>query len=314
MSSTASRPADAAPRPSVLCLGETMALVTPREAVRLRTAETFAIKAGGAESTVAMYVADSGHVARWVSWLGDDPLGERILDELRAHGVDVSAVRRRHDAPTAVYLKDPGDGDTTVYYYRAGSAASRMDESVLRDIDWSGAAVLHVTGITAGLSESCAGMLAAVVAEARRRGVTVSFDVNYRPRLWPVETAAPRLAALAAGADIVFVGRDEAETLWGDGDAARLRSALGIAGRLVVKDGDIGATEVWSEDGIDRRAFVPANTVDVVEPVGAGDAFTGGYLVGLLEGEGPEGRLRRGHRFAARALGSTHDFVPRGAV
>lgn len=308
MSATGSRSIDG----GVLCLGETMALVTPRHAAPLRTADVFAVKAGGAESTVAMYVADAGHDARWLSWLGADPLGDRIVDELRESGVDVSAVRRLDDAPTAVYFKDPGDGATTVYYYRAGSAASRMDESVLAGISWQGVAVLHVTGITAGLSDGCARMLSAVIAEARRRGVTVSFDVNYRPRLWTVADAAPRLAALAADADVVFVGRDEAETLWGLGDPATLHETLSLTGRLVVKDGDVGATEVWREAGELRREFVPADTVDVVEPVGAGDAFTGGYLVGLIEGEDETGRLRRGHRFAARALGSTQDFVPVG--
>lgn len=308
MSATGSRSIDG----GVLCLGETMALVTPRHAAPLRTADVFAVKAGGAESTVAMYVADAGHDARWLSWLGADPLGDRIVDELRESGVDVSAVRRLDDAPTAVYFKDPGDGATTVYYYRAGSAASRMDESVLAGISWQGVAVLHVTGITAGLSDGCARMLSAVIAEARRRGVTVSFDVNYRPRLWTVADAAPRLAALAADADVVFVGRDEAETLWGLGDPATLHETLSLTGRLVVKDGDVGATEVWREAGELRREFVPADTVDVVEPVGAGDAFTGGYLVGLIEGEDEAGRLRRGHRFAARALGSTQDFVPVG--
>jgi 2-dehydro-3-deoxygluconokinase len=291
-----------------------MALVTPHRAAPLRDADLFAIKAGGAESTVAMYVADAGHPARWVSWLGADPLGERILAELRANRVDVSGVRVLDEAPTAVYFKDPGDGATTVHYYRAGSAASRMDESVLDDISWADVAVLHVTGITPGLSDSCSQMLRAVVAEAHRRGVSVSFDVNYRPRLWSAEVAAPQLAALAAEADVVFLGRDEAESLWGVGDPATLHARLGCCGRLVVKDGDVGATEVWSDGGRLRQIFVPANAVDVVEPVGAGDAFTGGYLVGLLEGEDHEARLRRGHRFAARALGSTHDFVPAGTI
>lgn len=294
----------------VLCLGETMAMVTPTHVAPLREAVSFAVKAGGAESTVAMYLADSGVPSSWVSWLGDDPLGWRLLDEVRASGVDVAGVQLVPGAPTGVYFKDPGDGETTVYYYRAGSAASRMDATVLAQLDWEGVAALHVTGITAGLSASCSAMLEAVMLEARRRAITVSFDVNYRPGLWSIEAAGPRLATLAALADLVFVGRDEAETLWGEGHPATLHSRLGLHGSLVVKDGSVGATEVAVVDGSVSSAFVPAHPVDVVEAVGAGDAFTAGYLGAMLGGEPVDACLNRGHGLAARTLGSTHDFVP----
>ncbi|PPF33425.1 carbohydrate kinase [Pseudoclavibacter sp. AY1H1] len=287
-----------------------MAMVTPTHVAPLREAVSFAVKAGGAESTVAMYLADSGVPSSWVSWLGDDPLGWRLLDEVRASGVDVAGVQLVPGAPTGVYFKDPGDGETTVYYYRAGSAASRMDATVLAQLDWEGVAALHVTGITAGLSASCSAMLEAVMLEARRRAITVSFDVNYRPGLWSIEAAGPRLAALAALADLVFVGRDEAETLWGEGRPATLHSRLGLPGSLVVKDGSVGATEVTVVDGSVSSAFVPAHPVDVVEAVGAGDAFTAGYLGAMLGGEPVDACLNRGHGLAARTLGSTHDFVP----
>nr|WP_258067488.1 sugar kinase [Pseudoclavibacter sp. RFBI5] len=294
----------------VLCLGETMAMVTPTHVAPLREAVSFAVKAGGAESTVAMYLADSGVPSSWVSWLGDDPLGWRLLDEVRASGVDVAGVQLVPGAPTGVYFKDPGDGETTVYYYRAGSAASRMDATVLAQLDWEGVATLHVTGITAGLSTSCSAMLESVMLEARRRAITVSFDVNYRPGLWSIEAAGPRLATLAALADLVFVGRDEAETLWGEGHPATLHSQLGLPGSLVVKDGSVGATEVAVVAGGVSSTFVPAHPVDVVEAVGAGDAFTAGYLGAMLGGEPVDARLNRGHGLAARTLGSTHDFVP----
>lgn len=294
----------------VLCLGETMAMVTPTHVAPLREAVSFAVKAGGAESTVAMYLADSGVPASWVSWLGDDPLGWRLLDEVRASGVDVAGVQLVAGAPTGVYFKDPGEGETTVYYYRAGSAASRMDSTVLEQLEWRGVAALHVTGITAGLSAGCAEMLEAVMREARRRDIVVSFDVNYRPGLWSVEAAAPRLAELATLADLVFVGRDEAETLWGEGHPETLHSSLGLCGRLVVKDGSVGATEVAAADGGTTVEFVPAHPVDVVEAVGAGDAFTAGYLGAMLGGEPVDVCLNRGHGLAARTLGSTHDFVP----
>ncbi|GAA3608493.1 carbohydrate kinase [Agrococcus terreus] len=283
-----------------------MALVTPVEAEPLRTAERFAIHIGGAESTVALYLADAGRRAAWVSRLGDDPLGRRVLDELVVHGVDVAGVELDAAAPTGVYFKDPGDDATVVHYYRGGSAASRMDVREIARMRLPEAAVVHLSGITAAISASCRALLVATMAEARAHGALVSFDVNHRPGLWSAAEAAPVLADLARRADLVFVGRDEAEALWGEGDPERLGALLAPRGALVVKDGGLGATEVHAGES----AFVPAQRVEVVEVVGAGDAFTAGYLGALLDGADAEARLAAGHAVAARALASTFDFAP----
>lgn len=296
-----------ADRDRVLCIGESMALVTPVLAEPLRSAERFAIRTGGAESTVALYLADAGHRASWVSRLGDDPLGRRMLDEVSSHGVDVSQTALMPGEPTGVYFKDPGDGATTVHYYRAGSAASRMGPEVLLDLAADDVAILHVSGILAGLSPSCAALLDATFDFASARGILVSFDVNHREGLWDAATAAPVLRELAERADLVFVGRDEAEVLWSTPDVDAIVELLELRGRLIVKDGSVGATEI-DVDG--QRTFVPAHVVDVVEVVGAGDAFTAGYLGALLRGADAGARLQAGHDTAARALGSTQDFVP----
>ena len=135
--------------------------------------------------------------------------------------------------------------------------------------------------------------------------VAVSFDVNYRPGLWSVESAAEVLLNYARQATYTFVGLDEAQTLWpGLGTARDVRDLIGDSGMLIVKDGAVGATEF---DGI-ASAFVPASVVEVVEVVGAGDAFAAGWLSAMLEGEQAPNRLARGHQFAARALSSTSDF------
>lgn len=289
---------------TVLCLGETMALVAPADPEPLETAERFVLSAGGAESTVALYLAAAGHRSAWLSRVGDDPLGRRLLRQLEANGVDTSLVGTSSTASTGVYFKDPAGDSTTVYYYRSGSAASTMDPSVLDDIQWAAHPLLHLSGITAGLSGSCRALLQSAAGTARAHGTVVSFDVNHRAGLWSVEEAGPVLADCARRADIVFVGRDEAETLWGTGDPRRLHEMLGSPRHLVVKDGSIGATD-FSADG---EVFVPAPVVDVVEVVGAGDAFAAGYLSGVLTGESTAARLQLGHSLAARALSSVHDF------
>jgi 2-dehydro-3-deoxygluconokinase len=293
--------------PEVLCIGESMILVTPVEPAPLETAEQFALHVGGAESTVALYLADRGHRAAWLSQVGDDPLGRRMLAAVGRYGVDTSAVQVVPDAPTGVYFKDPGRGSTRVYYYRAGSAASRMSGANLADVDWSATRVVHVSGITAGLSASCRELLDAVYAAARRHGVLISFDVNYRPGVWSVPEAAPVLLDLARRADVVFVGRDEAERLWEVGEPSALAALLDAPVRLVVKDGEVGATEVMAGD---EPVFVPSHRIEVVEVVGAGDAFAAGYLSQLLGGATAAERLAAGHDLAARSLSSTHDYLP----
>jgi hypothetical protein len=188
---------------------------------------------------------------------------------------------------------------TRVYYYRAGSAASRLrpETRVPR------AALTHLSGITAALSSSCAALVDRLLAERR-----CSFDVNYRPGLWPVDRAAPILRELAARAEIVFVGLDEAQTLWGVSTVADVRALLPQPTVLVVKDGAVGATS-FHPGGTD---FVPTPPVDVVEPVGAGDAFAAGYLAGLLRGLPETDRLALGHRVAAAALTVTGDVATLG--
>jgi 2-dehydro-3-deoxygluconokinase len=290
------------PPKTLLAIGETMAMVTPTAAAPVMEADAFLMDAGGAESNVASHVAALGHRAVWFSRLGADALGRRVARQLAARGVDVSRVVFDDEHPTGLYVKDPGNG---VLYYRRGSAAAQLADADAAAVSFEGVHLLHVSGITAAISASASSFLTRVIARARERGVPVSFDVNHRAPLWDAATAAPVLLDLARAADIVFVGRDEAETLWGTATAADVRALLPDAPELVVKDGDVGATAFVGGDAV----FEPALVVDVVEAVGAGDAFAGGYLAGHLSGDPISDRLRAGHLRAARTLQTTTDSI-----
>ena len=289
--------------PALIAIGESMAMVAPSRAESLLDAESIRLRAAGAESNVAGHVAALGGGAAWVSALGDDVLGRRVHQEIAAQGVDTRWVSFDATAPTGVFFKDPGRG---VSYYRAGSAASRMTPDAVARIPLEQAQVVHLSGITPALSDDCAAMIESVFERVAASGALLSFDVNHRPGLWSVEDAAPVLRDLANRADIVFVGRDEAETLWGRPSADDVRALLPAPTRLIVKDGDVGATE-FSASG---PVFVPAIPTDVVEPVGAGDAFAGGYLAGLLRGWNVQECLRSGHERAHLVLQSTSDSAP----
>lgn len=292
-------------RIDVLCIGETMALVVPARPEPVESAEDFRIEAGGAESNLACHLAAAGREVEWFSALGDDPLGRRVRQRISSHGVTTCRVLVDPSASTGLYVKDPGAG---VHYYRRGSAASRLGPEALRHIDWNEIGTVHLSGITLALSTSCRDLVHEAMRAAREHGVRVSFDVNHRPALWADhEHAASAIAEAAHEADIVFVGRDEAEALWGARSAGEVRALLPETPHLVVKDADVEATEFSGSDS----TVVPAFRVDVVEAVGAGDAFAAGWLDAFLSRSPAAERIERGHRFAARALESTGDVPSR---
>ena len=287
--------------PEVLCIGESMALFVPAEPGPPDEVKRWLRTIGGAESNVACNLPTLGVRSGWVSAVGDDPFGRAMLREVASHGVDVSACVVDPSRPTGLYVKESGAGGSPVRYYRAGSAASALGPSLLDRLDLDGVRVLHLSGITPALSDSCLALVRALL-EMPRGDRLISFDVTLRPALWTGRD--PRLLAELAGqADIVLTGDDEAQHVWGTGDPAALRALLPGPRTLVVKHGERGATLVEGEP-----LFAPALKVDVVEPVGAGDAFAAGFLAATLRGAEPLARLRQGHLQAAVTL-LTHDDV-----
>jgi len=280
-----------------------MALFVPAEPGPVEAVRTWTRSTGGAESNVACHLAGLGVRAAWVSAVGDDPFGRAVVDFVAGHGVDTSGVVVDPDRPTGVYFKTPGG----VRYYRRGSAAAGLGPALLADLP--PADLVHTSGITPALSASCHALMDALLRAPRSH--LLSFDVNRRPAL---DQDPALLRELASRADIVLVGHDEAEALWGADDPAVIRRLLPRPSEVVVKQAERGATLV-APDG--STVFEPALRVDVVEEVGAGDAFAAGYLAALLAGDPPGRRLRAGHLRAASAL-RTHDDVgpplPRGMV
>jgi 2-dehydro-3-deoxygluconokinase len=303
--------AGGARRPDVVCVGETMVMLTPVVPAPLVDRPRLTMEVGGAESNVACGMAQLGHHAAWLGRVGADPFGQIILATLTAHGVDVDDVEVDPERPTGLYLKDPGIDRSTVHYYRKGSAAAAMGPAFAEVVLARAAPLIHLSGITPVLSPSCAALVDRLLAARRAAGgqsaggPLVSFDVNYRPALWEPARAGATLLPLARRADVVFAGRDEAETLWGTTTPDDIRALLPDVPCLVVKDAANGATCYAG----DERTFVPALSVEVIEPVGAGDAFAAGFLSGLIGGRSVRDRLRLGHITAAATLGCVGDLA-----
>ncbi|MFC5910938.1 sugar kinase [Streptacidiphilus monticola] len=301
--------------PQAVCLGESMAVLLPEQPGPLDAVGGFRSAVGGAESNTACVLAGLGVPSAWISRVGADGFGRRLTGELAARGVDVSAVAVDPHRPTGLYVKetggsahphDLGAGRSRLHYYRAGSAASALSPELLADPAAArliGAArLLHLSGITPALSDSCLALVRALLA-LPRNGRTVSFDLNWRPALWRDRDPA-LLRNLLDAADVVLLGADEAEAALGTGDPGELRALLPRPRSLVVKQ-DAHVATALDRDG--TVTVQPALRVEVVEPTGAGDAFAGGYLAGLLHGLDQRGRLRLGHLAAACALTSPGD-------
>ncbi|MEU9730337.1 sugar kinase [Streptomyces sp. NPDC048002] len=292
--------------PAVVCLGETMAQIVPIDGLRLHEASACAFGVAGAESNVAISLSRLGTAAFWAGFVGDDPMGLRVLGELRRHGVVTKLARTMPGRRTGVYFKDPAPEGSDIYYYRSGSAATLMDGEYAERIAAVRPRWIHLTGVTPALSENCREAVISLIELAGDTGASVSFDVNYRPSLWPArDAAAQSLMAIADRCNVVFVGLDEAQTLWKSCTAGAVRDHLPSPDVVVVKDG--GREAVAFRGG--RRTAVPALPVDVVEPVGAGDAFAAGWIHGALVGLDDAGCLRLGHLLAGAAMTSLSDVA-----
>ncbi len=291
--------------PSSVCVGEGMVVLAPDTSAPLQDVELFRRSVGGAECNVAGGLAALGIRSTWMSRLGADPFGARVRRVLEARGVDTGAVELDPARPTGLYVKDTAAG--RMHYYRTGSAASALGPEYLDRPEvvrrLAGADLVHTTGITPALSGTCAALLERLAAE---RGCPLSVDLNWRPALWRDRDTAP-LRHLLRAADVVFLGADEAEAFAGTSDPDKLRKELlQPSATLVLKD---GAAAVRAYAPAETAVEVPALTVDVVEPVGAGDAFAAGYLAGMLYGLPAEQRLRLGHLCAATVLAVPEDHA-----
>ncbi|MDY5152845.1 2-dehydro-3-deoxygluconokinase [Actinobaculum suis] len=288
----------------VVTFGETMGVLRFLEApqVGARPRASFA----GAESNVAIGLARLGHTVAWGGSLGNDLFGDLIVKTLRGEGVNTAAVERIEDRSTGLLASlSAGLGALAVDYYRAKSAGRVISANQIDYLLGLEPKILHITGITPALGERCMKAVEAAVAGARDKGVTVTFDVNFRARLWDHKTAAGVLSSIAKSVDVVFGGTAELELLTGNSERDAAIAQLLEAGVREV---------VWKESSTalvatpDHRVERPGLKVDPVDTIGAGDAFAAGYISGLLDGLDAAERLDRAHLLGAYTVGTLGDW------
>ncbi len=290
---------------ALLAIGETMAMVAPMAAERLADASAFRVDAGGAESNVAAHVvAGSGtpRAGSAASATTPSDTGSPVsCASAESTSLPSSSTRRIPRASTSRIRV------TACSYYRTGSAASRLSPA---DADPRRTSP-ESTSFTSRASRRRSRrprpqFLDAVFELAREAGVRVSFDVNHRPALWGAATAAgPLAAARAPRRHRVRRARRGRGAVVDDG----CRRACAHSSPKSPNSSSRTASSARRRSWARTRSFEPALAVEVVEAVGAGDAFAGGYLAALLEGAPVAERLRAGHDRAALDLRTTSDYV-----
>lgn len=294
----------------ILLAGEAMGLLIAREEKPLDQVESWDTGVAGAELNVAVGLARLGHHARYLTRVGNDPFGMRIERVLRENGVDASLAGRDPCHPTGFMLKGKvSRGDPPICYFRKGSAASFLLPEEVESMDLSelSGGIFHMTGIFPALSPNTLDSMTRLMERAREAGMTISFDPNLRPQLWPdQQTMAAVLNRFALQADILLPGCQEGEILCGT------REPEGIAGyylsrgvtAVVVKTGSKGAYGATAE----KSFFSPAYHAErIVDTVGAGDGFAAGVLSALAEDLPLEEGVRRGNAIGTLQVMSPGD-------
>ena len=294
----------------VLTFGEAMLRLSPPSGVPLNRATNLDVNVAGAEANVAVALSLLGRSVAWISRLPDNDLGRRVARDLAATGVDISHVRWEDSGRLGTYFVDHGAGPkgVSVIYDRQGSAAAAISPDDLPTRAMAESRLIHLTGITPALSRSCREASEAAANAARDSESLLSVDINYRAKLWSTGDARRILEGVAAGADLVVCTAEDARDVFGiEGDPAEVAESL--ADRLgsadtVVTNGAEGAV-CWHDADV---IGVEATPTDIVDRLGAGDAFTAGVIDGLLDGDVGKG-LRRGSVLAAMALATRGDQV-----
>jgi 2-dehydro-3-deoxygluconokinase len=269
-------------------LGEVMLRLAAPPPQRLEQALSLDVQFGGAEANVAAACARLGLRTALISALPADHVwAERAVRELTGHGVDCAGVVRKPGARMGTYFLEYGADPrpVRVLYDRRDSAAALLAAD---EVDWAlvrGARVLHVSGVTSALGDGPRAVVGRALREAQAANVPISFDVNYRSRLWTPAEARAYLVEIMPALRYLFIGADDAETVFGFTGApeavvdklaelaprAAVSLTLGEAGSLVRADGQACRPT--------RR-----HRVQIVDRIGAGDAYAAGFLWASLQG------------------------------
>ncbi|HKY54690.1 MAG TPA: sugar kinase [Anaerolineales bacterium] len=298
------------PRFDVTSLGEMLLRLSVRSGVRLENTNHLDVYPAGTEANVLSLLSRLERKTYWTGALPKNPLGRLAANALRTAGVDINGILWKEDGRLGTYYVEFGalPRGIQIIYDRAHSCMAQLTSD---EIDWDcllDTCLLHLTGITPALSSSCRGIVERALKEAKERGVPISFDVNYRQKLWDNVEAQKKLLPMMQDVELLFCSARDAIHLF-DCKGTRQEIAQGLleisrAKYLVLTFSDEGAL-LW--DG-KEWLHEPAHPTEIIDRLGAGDALAAGVIHGWLDGDIKAG-LRYGVTLAALALSQLGDMV-----
>ena len=294
--------------------GESLSVFISSDTDSVMSANKFERVTAGAEVNVAVALARLGLKAQNFSRFGNDQLGSVMLADIEAEGVDVS-LAKRVDSFTGAMVRNPGKtAPVEISYLRKGSAASTIEPSDILDSYISSTRWLHATGITCAISESGAKTVKYALEKAAQLKVKSSFDLNIRRKLWSEDAARKVLEPLARDVELLIGGEDEYQVVFGKVDPKQILAEVNKRGCkiAVMTKGDQKMR--FSIDG-NYEEITPPKVV-AVDPVGSGDAFTGGVIAGLLSGMSTKQALEQGSICGALVASMFGDWtgIPTGVA
>jgi len=268
----------------------------------------------GAEVNVAVALSRLGLRAQYFSRFGNDQLGSVMLADIEAEGVDVS-LAKRVDSFTGAMVRNPGKtAPVEISYLRKGSAASTIEPGDILDSYISSTRWLHATGITCAISESGAKTVKHALEKAAQLKIKSSFDLNIRRKLWSEDAARKVLEPLARDVELLIGGEDEYQVVFGKVDPKQILAEVNKRGCkiAVMTKGD---QKMRFSIGGNYEEITPPKVL-AVDPVGSGDAFTGGVIAGLLSGMKAEQALEQGSICGALVASMFGDWtgIPTGVA
>jgi 2-dehydro-3-deoxygluconokinase len=275
----------------VISFGETMLRFSVPHGLRMEDATNFRVYVAGTESNTLACLARLRLKATWVSALPANPLGRHVEAELRRHGVDTSHVVWMGNARLGTLYSEeaPDPLGIQIYYDRANSACSLIDPTSVDLSVVDQARILHLTGITAALGQNARKVFAQFLQRAQEKHIPISFDVNYRAKLWNPHEAATGIEAACQQASLLFCTQADAAELWGlSGNPETVLRQIaerfaphGEPKTIVLTLGSDGAAQL--QDGV--YSAEPAIPTTGTMRIGSGDAFAAGYLYAYLDGQ-----------------------------
>jgi len=302
----------------VVTFGEAMIRLTPQNYHRLEQADVLDVHVGGGEFNVACNLRRLGVNSGWVSRLPMNPLGRMIVNKGREQGVDTSGVVWTKEGRAGIYFVEFGamPRPSEVIYDRAGSAMSLLQPGEIKWADvFEGVKVFHTSGITPAISDSAAAATEEALTEAKKAGCKISFDLNYRARLWSQEKARQVLSKFMDKVDLLISTVEDADRVFGMGgtpeeSAKKLQDGFGFSIVAITRRHEKTAwTGGWASWTLSKGKFIRGREYDieVVDRVGSGDAFAAGLLYGYLSGDLEKG-VAYGDAMAALKNTMSGDF------